>query len=173
MGAPREMGRQHAERARKIPRGRALQVPGHRVQLPADAKAVLYARERRREDRAAMDLLVPGIGEIIGGSQREERLDVSAKTWRTTNSVRKITGGTSTSAVTAAYLMRDSAWASNACSCSSGGRKHPRVIPFARTPGTASSERRRLANLKGDSLVLAVTARACELPPPDRICLGG
>ena len=28
---------------------------------------------------AAMDLLVPGIGEIIGGSQREERLDVLEK----------------------------------------------------------------------------------------------
>ena len=28
---------------------------------------------------AAMDLLVPGIGEIIGGSQREERLDYLEK----------------------------------------------------------------------------------------------
>ena len=28
---------------------------------------------------AAVDLLVPGIGELIGGSQREERLDVLEK----------------------------------------------------------------------------------------------
>lgn len=27
---------------------------------------------------AAMDVLVPGVGELIGGSQREERLDVLA-----------------------------------------------------------------------------------------------
>ncbi len=28
---------------------------------------------------AAMDLLVPGVGELIGGSQREERLDILEK----------------------------------------------------------------------------------------------
>ena len=31
---------------------------------------------------AAMDLLVPGIGELIGGSQREEHLDVLEKRYR-------------------------------------------------------------------------------------------
>jgi asparaginyl-tRNA synthetase len=32
-----------------------------------------------RETVAAMDILVPGIGEIIGGSQREERLEILRK----------------------------------------------------------------------------------------------
>ena len=40
---------------------------------------------RRNDDGktvTAMDVLVPGIGEIVGGSQREERLDVLAESMR-------------------------------------------------------------------------------------------
>jgi asparaginyl-tRNA synthetase len=47
---------------------------------PKDIKAFYMrlndADSQGRETVAAMDVLVPGIGEIIGGSQREERLDV-------------------------------------------------------------------------------------------------
>ena len=36
-----------------------------------------YMRLNENEDTVrAMDVLVPGIGEIVGGSQREERFDV-------------------------------------------------------------------------------------------------
>jgi len=45
---------------------------------PAEIKA-FYMRSNDKDDGrtvAATDLLVPGIGELIGGSQREERLDV-------------------------------------------------------------------------------------------------
>jgi len=44
---------------------------------PADIKA-FYMRANDDNTVAAMDVLVPGVGEIIGGSQREERLDVLA-----------------------------------------------------------------------------------------------
>lgn len=49
------------------------------IDYPKDIKA-FYMRqnddcEQGRETVAAMDILAPGIGEIVGGSQREERLD--------------------------------------------------------------------------------------------------
>ena len=43
---------------------------------PKDIKAFYMRLNDDGRTVAAMDLLVPGIGEIIGGSQREERLDL-------------------------------------------------------------------------------------------------
>nr|WP_330368632.1 asparagine--tRNA ligase [Alkaliphilus metalliredigens] len=46
------------------------------MDYPKDIKAFYMRMNDDNKTVAAMDLLVPGIGEIIGGSQREERLDV-------------------------------------------------------------------------------------------------
>ena len=48
--------------------------------FPFDIKAFYMRRNDDGKTVAAMDVLVPQIGEIIGGSQREERLDVLADT---------------------------------------------------------------------------------------------
>jgi len=46
---------------------------------PKEIKAFYMRMNDDNKTVAAMDLLVPGVGEIIGGSQREERLDVLEK----------------------------------------------------------------------------------------------
>lgn len=46
---------------------------------PKEIKAFYMRLNDDNKTVAAMDLLVPGVGEIIGGSQREERLDVLTK----------------------------------------------------------------------------------------------
>ncbi|HEV2293116.1 MAG TPA: asparagine--tRNA ligase [Tepidisphaeraceae bacterium] len=46
------------------------------INYPKDIKAFYMRLNDDEKTVAAMDVLAPGIGEIIGGSQREERLDV-------------------------------------------------------------------------------------------------
>ena len=46
------------------------------IDYPKEIKAFYMRMNDDGKTVAAMDLLVPGVGEIIGGSQREERLDV-------------------------------------------------------------------------------------------------
>ncbi len=46
------------------------------VNFPKEIKAFYMRQNDDGKTVAAMDVLVPGVGEIIGGSQREERLDV-------------------------------------------------------------------------------------------------
>lgn len=50
---------------------------------PREIKAFYMRLNDDGKTVAAMDLLVPGVGEIIGGSQREERLDVLKKSIET------------------------------------------------------------------------------------------
>ncbi len=49
------------------------------INYPKEIKAFYMRVNDDNKTVAAMDLLVPGVGEIIGGSQREERLDVLEK----------------------------------------------------------------------------------------------
>jgi asparaginyl-tRNA synthetase len=109
---------------------------------------------------AAMDVLAPGIGEIIGGSQREERLDVLDRASTRWASTRTTTGGTATSASTAPSPTPASGWASSASSSSarawatsatssrsraeSGSRAFPSPAPtrtrrWRSTPGSSAS----------------------------------
>ncbi len=46
------------------------------IDYPFEIKAFYMRRNEDGKTVAALDVLVPGVGEIIGGSQREERLDV-------------------------------------------------------------------------------------------------
>ena len=57
----------------------ALEKPVFVYNYPKEIKAFYMRLNDDEKTVASMDLLVPGIGEIIGGSQREERYDILAE----------------------------------------------------------------------------------------------
>jgi len=58
---------------------KVYQKPVFVINYPKDIKAFYMRLNEDGKTVAAMDLLVPGIGEIVGGSQREERLEFLKK----------------------------------------------------------------------------------------------
>ncbi len=56
-----------------------FQKPVFVTDYPKDIKAFYMRQNDAGKTVAAMDLLVPGVGELIGGSQREERLELLEK----------------------------------------------------------------------------------------------
>jgi asparaginyl-tRNA synthetase len=58
---------------------KVFQKPVFVTDYPRDIKAFYMRQNDDGRTVAAMDLLVPGVGELVGGSQREERYDVLQK----------------------------------------------------------------------------------------------
>jgi len=86
---------------------------------PKDIKAFYMRQNDDGRTVAAMDVLVPGIGEIVGGSAREERLDRLEARVTSLACPWTPTGGISTPGASAPCPMPASAWVSSGCSCSS------------------------------------------------------
>ena len=58
---------------------KVVQGPTFLIDYPAEIKAFYMRQNDDGKTVAACDLLVPGVGELVGGSQREERLDLLEK----------------------------------------------------------------------------------------------
>ena len=109
------------------------------MNYPKDIKAFYMRMNDDGKTVAAMDVLAPGIGEIIGGSQREERLDcldarlaelnLDAKHYAWYRDLRRY--GTVPHAGFGLGLERTIIYASGMANIRD-------VIPFPRTPGNAS-----------------------------------
>jgi tRNA synthetases class II (D, K and N) len=110
----------HSERERYLAEKHAKK-PVIVMNYPKDIKAFYMRVNDDGRTVAAMDLLAPGIGEIIGGSQREERLEVlDARMAERGIDQESTTPGTAICATTARCRTPASAW--------------PRLSPGAPSP---------------------------------------
>jgi hypothetical protein len=126
---------------------------GHRDELPEGHQSVLLAAQRRRPDGRPLPNppprageggvggpLAPGIGEIIGGSQREERLDALDSSMAERGIAASTTPGTATCAATARCRMPASASASSAPSPTSPTPTSATRSPSRAPPATRGIE---------------------------------
>ncbi len=72
---PTEWGRDLQTEHERYLSEKVFQKPVFVIDYPKDIKAFYMRQNDDGKTVAAMDLLVPGVGEIIGGSQREERYE--------------------------------------------------------------------------------------------------
>ena len=109
------------------------------MNYPKDIKAFYMRVNDDGHTVAAMDVLAPGIGEIIGGSQREERLDVlDTRMDERFQSTRSTTPGTATSAATAPCPHAGFGLGFERTLAYVTGLSNVRdAIPYPRTPGNA------------------------------------
>ena len=109
------------------------------MNYPKDIKAFYMRLNDDGKTVAAMDVLAPGIGEIIGGSQREERLDVLDRAHgRDGPATRRPTGGTATCAATAPCRTPGFGLGFERTIIYATGMANIRdVIPFPRAPKSA------------------------------------
>ena len=70
-----------------------MKKPTFVIDYPKEIKAFYMRLNDDGKTVAAMDMLVPGVGELIGGSQREERLDVLKRRMAECGLKKRITGG--------------------------------------------------------------------------------
>ena len=108
---------------------------------PRDIKAFYMRLNDDERTVAAMDVLAPGIGEIIGGSQREERLDVLDA--RMDADLKRHFGGIAIYVATAQSRTQVLAWALNDWWLTSRAWKTSETLfPSQEHPGTLTSNSR-------------------------------
>jgi asparaginyl-tRNA synthetase len=108
------------------------------MNYPKDIKAFYMRQNDDGRTVAAMDVLAPGIGEIIGGSQREERWTCSTAHRRDGAGPGRLLVVPRPAPLRHRAARRASASASSALVQYATGMANIRdVIPFPRTPGNA------------------------------------
>ena len=101
------------------------------MNYPKDIKAFYMRLNDDNQTVAAMDVLAPGLGEIIGGSQREERLDVLDARMAEMKIEADGHGGTATYGAMGPYHTLGSARLRTSHSIRNGCRQHSRCHPVS------------------------------------------